>query len=292
MIKFIKKICFYGLTIFIVLNLIAFLSLHFLGNSCFYKQQFIKNGVKETNFDYVVLGSSTGLTTLDTKLIDSITGKSGLNISIDDSGLNSHYLMLQQFYLSGKTTKKLILAVVVDDLNNANPVINTNDYRFMPTIWNEEVGVYFSQMKGENKYLYKIAPYIPLIPVSYYNTELFYPSILSVFKPNSRHLFDDRGNYMYPISNKKIDNATFKSTKVEFNNPYLKKIIDFCMTNNIEIILYQSPTYKTFVVFPDQIPLINHSNLFEDEDYFYDKIHVNFKGRRICSLKFSESFLN
>ena len=67
-----------------------------------YKNQFVKNGVKETEFDYVVLGSSTGLTTLDTKLIDEKMYTSGLNISMDDTSLSSHYLMLQYFLSLGK----------------------------------------------------------------------------------------------------------------------------------------------------------------------------------------------
>lgn len=292
--KFLKKIALYGLASFIVLNLIAFLSLFFLGKSCFYKQQFVQNGVKETNFDYVVLGSSTGLTTLDTKLIDSLTKKKGLNISIDDSGLSSHYLMLKHFYSSGKITKKLILAVMPEDFSNANPVINTNDYRFIPHIWNEEVDNYFNHLNGKNEYLYKIAPYFPLIPVSYYNTELFYPGFVSIFKPNNRYLFDDKGNFSYPILNlnKDLKKSIVASKKVEFKNHYLTKIIDFCAENKIEIILYQSPIYNVKVIFPDKISIINHSDLIKEEHYFFDKIHVNSGGRKICSIKFSESVFN
>jgi hypothetical protein len=295
MYTFLKKIVIYGLASFIVLNLIAFCSLYFLGKSCFYKQQFVKNGVKETTFDYVVLGSSTGLTTLNTKLIDSITQKKGLNISIDDSGLSSHYLMLQHFYSAGKSTKKLILAVVPDDLGNAEPMINTNDYRFIPHIWNnDEVTNYFNQMNGKNTLLYKVSPYFPLIPVSYYNTELFYPGLLSILKPGNRYLFDDKGNFSYPntSANKEIDNLIHRTKKVEFKNPYLTKIIDFCTENKIELLIYQSPIYKTSLVFPESIIVINHSDLINDKVYFYDQIHVNSKGRTICTLKFCESVFN
>jgi hypothetical protein len=292
--KFLKKIVIYGLASFIVLNLIAFLSLYFLGKSCFYKQQFVQNGVKETTFDYVVLGSSTGLTTLDTKLIDSITHKKGLNISIDDSGLSSHYLMLQHFYSSGKSTKKLILAVMPDDLGHMNPEINTNDYRFLPHIWDDEVSDYFDQLSGRNKYVYRVSPYLPLLSVSYFNTELFYPGIVAIFQPTKRNLFDEKGNYSYPNtkSSKKTKKIEQKTKKVAYKNPYLTKIIDFCINKNIEIALYQSPIYKTKLVFPKDITIINHSNLFEEEIYFFDNIHVNSKGRKICSLKLSESVFN
>lgn len=92
--KFLTKIVLYTFFILLIGNGIAWLSLYFIGKSNLYKPQFVKNGVKEKYFDYVVLGSSTGLTTLDTKLIDEKLKTKGLNISMDDSALSSHYLML------------------------------------------------------------------------------------------------------------------------------------------------------------------------------------------------------
>ena len=64
--KFLTKIAFYSFLILLLGNGVAFLSLYVLGKSQLYKNQFVKNGVAETHFNYVVLGSSTGLTTLDT----------------------------------------------------------------------------------------------------------------------------------------------------------------------------------------------------------------------------------
>lgn len=294
--KFLKTIAFYGLASFIVLNLIAYLSLYFLGKSCFYKQQFVQNGIKETTFDYVVLGSSTGLTTLDTKLIDSLTQKNGLNISIDDSGLSSHYLMLQHFYLSGKSTKKLILAIMPDDLENDKPKLNGNDYRFLPHNNEDVVQSFFNEIDGDNKIIYQTSKYLPLIGVSYFNSELFFPAILSIFQPTKRNLFDEKGNYSYPNieTSKKLEKVILKTKKIEYKNPYLTKIIDFCKLNEIELILYQSPIYKSEVIFPEGLNCVNQVSLFNDAEFFYDEIHVNSKGRKICSEDFSKNsfFLN
>ncbi len=283
----------YGLASFIVLNLIAFLSLYFLGNSCFYKQQFVKNGVKNKSFDYVVLGSSTGLTTLDTKLIDSITSKTGLNISIDDSGLSSHFLMLQEFYASGKKTDLLVLSVMPDDLENKKPQINNNDYRFMPDLWDENVSVFFKEIEGKDKWIYTTSNYFPIVGTSYFNSELFFPGILSIIQPKKRNLFDDKGNYSYPINRKVINSPDLNSKVINVNlyNPYLYKIIDFCHSNDIKLLLYQSPMLNVNFKFPQNIKILNHSSLFNSSDLFFDYIHVNKKGRKICSEQFS-IFLN
>lgn len=287
--EFLKKIVIYGLASFIVLNLIAFLSLYFLGKSCFYKQQFVQNGVKETNFDYIVLGSSTGLTTLDTKLIDSISGKSGLNISIDDSGLSSHYLMLQQFYEIGKKTDMLVLCVIPSDLENNNPQINTNDYRFLPSLWDENVHLFFKELKGKDKWIYSSSRYVPLVGVSYFNSELFFPGVLSLFQPKKRNLFDDKGNYSYPIPTIKTENLDFTSQNknISLHNPYLYKIIEFCKNNHIKLLLYQSPISQVNAIYPDKIKVLNHSSLLNSEGLFFDAIHVNKKGRKICSEQFA-----
>lgn len=284
--KFLKTISIYGFSIFILLNLISFLCLYALGKSSFYKQQFVKNGINSTSFDYVVLGSSTGLTTLDTKQIDTLAGLNGLNISMDDSSLNSHYLMLQQFYSQGNKTNKLILCITPDDISNLKPIINTNDYRFLPQVWDANVKNYFSEMQGENQMIYQLTPYVPLVGVSYFNSELFFPALIAVAKPSYRNLFDDKGNYSYPVTQSashNLVNLPKGSKKATIQNPYFFKIADFCRQNNIALLIYQSPIYNLEVIYDNSFSIINHSSLLKNADLFYDKIHVNKKGRAICS---------
>jgi len=284
--RFLLKIGIYASLCFLVLNVIAFLSLFFLGKSYFYKPQFVKNGVKEKSFDYVVLGSSTGLTTLDTKLIDSITIKKGLNISMDDSALSSHYLMMQYFYSIGKKTDCLILAVTPWDLAEEHPKLNNNDYRFLTYVQEDCVSEYYNTIEtGTFKKLW-LSKYSPIIGLSYYNTELFYPSLLSIVKPKKRNQFDDKGNYSYPNAGSPKKKKQEVLT-MEFKNPYFDKIKRFCEEKKINLILYQSPIYCTPVIVKDTIAtkFINHSNLFQTADFFYDNIHVNKKGRELCSQK-------
>lgn len=284
--KFLKTLSIYGISLFILLNLIAFLCLYSLEKSSFYKQQFIKNGLSETSFDYVILGSSTGLTTLDSKQIDSTFNLKGLNISIDDSGLSSHYLILKQFYDYGYRTNKMILCVTPNDISESTPVINGNDYRFLPHARDKNVKLYFNEMQGDNKWIYQSTPYVPLVGVSYFNSELFFPAIIAALQPQRRNLFDDQGNYSYPV-NKSFEKSLKKNeevtNKVTIQNPYFFKIADFCQQNNIALLIYQSPIYNLEVIYDNSFSIINHSSLLKNADLFYDKIHVNKKGRVICS---------
>lgn len=292
--KFLKIVSIYGIGVFLLLNLISFLCLYSLERSFFYKQQFVKNGLTESSFDYVVLGSSTGLTTLDSKQIDSITGLNGLNISMDDSALSSHYLMLQQFYSFGYQTKELVLCVTPDDMSNINPTINGNDYRFLPHANDASVKKYFSEMDGDNKWVYQLTSYIPAVGVSYFNSELFFPGILAILKPQKRNLFDERGNYSYPINKSaskqlKINEKKIKNVVVQ--NPYFFRIVDFCNQNKIKLMIYQSPVYNLKIMYDSKLSIINHSSLFDDGFMFYDKIHVNKIGRKTCSQEMAAYFL-
>jgi hypothetical protein len=287
--KFLTKIVLYTFFILLIGNGIAWLSLYFIGKSNLYKPQFVKNGVKEKHFDYVVLGSSTGLTTLDTKLIDEKLKSNGLNISMDDSALSSHYLMLQFFYQQQKTTDYLVLAVTPWDLANENPVLNNNDYRFLSERNTKAVSEYYQSIPYEGFPVLKYATYFPLVGVSYYNTELFYPSLFTILKPEKRNRFDEKGNYSYPNLGAPFQ-AEATTTAMQFKNPYFKKIKDFCQKNGITLVLYQSPLYKNSVQVTTKDYFVNHSDFISVDSLFYDNLHVNSLGRSQCSEDFAVQF--
>lgn len=290
--QFLYKIGFFGLMAFVLLNGIAFLSLYFLGNSCLYKPQFLANGVKENQFDYLVLGSSTGLTTLNTKAIDSLTGKKGLNMGMDDTSMNTHYLMLQHYYALGKKTDAVVLTITPWDIVETAPKLGNNDYRFITHAGEDYVYEYYASMEqGLFKPLTSSA-FFPLAGVSYYNAEVFFPSLMTVFQPKKRNRFDDRGNYTYPESNLAFVEKTSADVTVTIKNPFFKKIQELCESNDSRLIVYIAPLYQQkVIVLTEGITVINHSNLLNDPKLFYDGIHVNFRGRLICSKEFSV-FLN
>lgn len=286
--KFLLKIGIYALVSFIILNLIAFASLYFMGKSSLYKPEYVANGVTQTKFDYVILGSSTGLTTLNTIQIDSISGKKGFNISIDDTSMSTHYLMLQHFYACGKTTDRLVLAITPWDATNSDPTLNNNDYRFLPYVNKDYVFDYYSELeRGWFKAL-AYSRYFPLFGISYYNTELFYPSLLTVFQPKKKNRFDENGNYSYPENGPGPEQKSSSISNVMIKNPFYNRIKKFCTENKIELVLYQSPIYNTKVIMGVDSKFVNHSDLLKDSSFFYDAIHVNNKGRKACSESLAE----
>lgn len=262
--------------------------------SSFYKPSFLVNNVKENQFDYIILGASTGLTTLNTSTIDSIAKTNGVNLSMDDTALPSQYLMLQHFLAQGKTTKVCVLAPSVPSFDAINKDVSDNDYRFLPYINTAYVSNYYSQFDTQRSKLLKASKWMPMLGMSYYNTELFYSSLITLVNSKRRHLFDDKGNYTYPEVKRKTRAIDEKDKlEVRFANEYVQKIKTLCEQNNIDLICYFSPMAKKSVVSnTDNYRIVNHSNLLKNTMYFYDAIHVNTKGRHVASISFANELKN
>jgi hypothetical protein len=291
---FFKYIVGFLVLVFLMANIISAGSLYVLSKSDFYKPSFLVNSVDETKFDYIILGASTGLTTLNTGVIDSITGLKGINLAIDDTGMANHYLMLQHFLAEGKQTNICVLVSSIEGYNENQEYIGDNDYRFLPFIKRPYVQDYFSSLKPKSTInTLKQSKWMPFLGVSYYNTELFFPSLLAAVKPANRNRFDSHGNYAYPNRKVKFDNIKKKSFKINFSSNYLKKLQKLCNANNIKLVYYFSPLRTKSLLFNQDIKnSINHSNIFKDDTYFYDDIHVNVKGNKKASLLFSIDFMN
>lgn len=289
--KFIRRAILYGFLVFTLLNAIAFCNLYFLRNSSFYKPSFLTNEVAERDFDYIVIGSSIGLTTLNTTLIDSITKKKGLNLSIDDTSIASNYLMLKHFYENEKKAKYCVLAISYWDLAIEKPTLNDNDYRFLPYFYEDYVFQYYKTLEHDFFKPLALSHYFPAVGVCYYNTEIFYPSIVAAVKPNKRNRFDEKGNYFYPELGI-IQPKEWTTTKLSWKNPYVEKIKKLCYENNTELIFYQAPLLKTKIINSNiKINFINHSSLIRKEDYFFDEIHVNQYGRKLASTIFANELM-
>ena len=289
--KYLLKIVTFGLVVFVLLNIISWLNLYFLRNSSFYKPQFLTHEVAASKFDYIVIGSSIGLTSINTILIDSLTSKKGINLSIDDTSLSSNYLMLHHFLKQGKTTNFCILSVSHWDLANENPTLSDNDYRFLPFVYNDYVYQYYNELETGYFKPLTLSHYMPFFGVCYYNTEIFYPSILSIQQPNKHNRFDEKGNYFYPelgtIAPKKQSEIT-----LEWKNPFIKRIQQLCDNHNVKLIVYQSPIYHTTIINKNAAyNFVNNDNAIQNDAYFFDEIHLNQYGRKEASTIFAKELL-
>lgn len=291
---FFKNIGIILLLVVVVATLISAGSLWSLRHSVFYKPSFLVNAVQDTRFDYIILGASTGLVTLNTHVIDSISHTKGINLSIEDTSLATQYLMLQHFLAEGKSTSYCILAPSNTSYDLKVNQLSDNDYRFLPYIGRDYVYHHYEQYSTAEAKVLSYSKFLPMLGVSYYNSELFYPSISTFFHSEKRNHYDAKGNYAYPATNVKdavINEKT--SFEVDFTNPYMKSIKDLCDRHGIQLICYLTPMkYRSVKVVTNDYNFINHSDALSNTRYFFDGIHVNSLGREASSMSFAHQFID
>ncbi len=289
--KFLIKIARYCLIVFVLINILSWGCLYFLRNSSFYKPEFLTHEIKDKSFDYIVIGSSIGLTSVDTKCIDSLDHVKGINLSIDDTSTSSNYLMLEHFYQQGGKANYCILSLSSWDLAVTHPRINNNDYRFLPFVSNDYVYHYYDSMEDGFFKPLTYSHYLPCLGVCYYNTEVFYPSLVTVCQPNKRNRFDDKGDYCYPSTGVVIKHK-HKEVVLHWNNPFLNKIKALCQAHHTKLIVYQAPVVNTTIVNTNKsYNFINHSTLLQPQEGFYDEVHLDVNGRKIASTVLAKDLI-
>lgn len=292
--KFLKHFFIRTFLFLAVFQVLAIGFLVILGKGSFYKPQYMQNHFVDEKLDYLILGSSLGLTTLDANQIDSALNLNGYNASMDDTDLSVHLMVLEEFCRVNPAPDFAILSVSPYDLRAEKVEISDNAYRFLTYRDSPIVKLYFSEKDNTLLGVFRNSQIMPLVSVAYFNKEIIFPALMSIIKPDHRYRFDEKGNYSYPKrSGDKEFPMEFSSINYQFGNQKFQRIIDFCKSRNINLIVYQSPIYDQTIV-DDSIPkvglFVNHSSFLTQKEFFYDNIHVNSEGRFLCTQDFIEKF--
>ncbi len=281
-----KKFIFYFLKItlagIILASLMAEGSYWALRNGNFYKPTFVENSIQEKELDYIILGASTALTGIDSKLLDSLTGMKGYNLAIDDTGLPNNYLMLRHYLAQGKTVKQVILVPTVASLKEKKASLGDNDYRFLMYNKYDYVNYYYKELEqeGDKFPVLSTSKYVPFLGITYFNVELFFPSLVSLVKSSKRNRFDEFGNYTYPDKKFRPEKSKLKTEKVNFKHKYFSKIVQLCKDENIQLSIYFPPIYRTKLIIPENsYKIIDFTEKLKNTTDFYDALHINQQGK-------------
>lgn len=292
--KFLKHFFIRTFLFLAVFQVLAIGFLVILGKGSFYKPQYMQNHFVDEKLDYLILGSSLGLTTLDANQIDSALNLNGYNASMDDTDLSVHLMVLEEFCRVNPAPDFVVLSVSPYDLRAEKVEISDNAYRFLTYTDSPIVKSYFSQKDDTFLGVFRNYQIIPFVSVAYFNKEIIFPALLSIVKPDYQYRFDEKGNYSYPKrSGDKELVSEFSSINYHIGNQKFQEIVEFCNSRNINLIVYQSPIYDQTIV-DDSIPkvglFVNHSSFLTEKEFFYDNIHVNSEGRFLCTQDFIEKF--
>lgn len=292
--RFLLKITIYFIFLLFIGSAFAGLASHFLEKSFFYKPNFIANYLpKKSKYDYIIAGSSRGLTTIDTEKVDRALELKGLNISMDDTGLPSQVLMIKHFYESGHSANFCVITLDAGHIESSLEILNDNDYRFVAYsdrdyVWN----YYRKHEKGIIRPL-TLSRHLPIVAFSYYNLELFWTGIFSAIRPTYTNRFDLRGNYFYPDSAQNFEEDLEQTTETKsLINPLIKELEEYLKIKDTKLIVYIAPYWgrKIDLIKNKSYYTINHSAALESKELFYDRDHVTSPGREKATELFIQEF--
>jgi hypothetical protein len=239
-----------------------------------------------------IIGSSRGLTTLNSKLIDSLTGLNGFNASIDGGGIATNVLMLKHLIHNKVKFKYCIFTLDAIGIADNTYQFSKNTYRFVPFChesYIQETMAKFEDCKEKSNF--RASRFYPGFTVFENNKTLLTGAVKALINPKIRNRYDEKGNYTYPIGQPVDKSINFDTTEfTQYGSVYydLQKI---CIENNINLITYIAPIEGHYLKVPATKNLINHSNLFNNSKFFADELHVNPIGRHIATSVFSNIFV-
>jgi len=223
---------------------------------------------KNTQFDYAALGSSRVLNVIDVPLIDSLAGKSGINIATSGSGYADNYVLLKRFYESGNKTKTLFLNVdeyCFDAQHHYSYPFA--DFEYMPFFYEPEINSAYSDCSS-NYYLWKYLPFSR------------YAEFSDKYKLQNLYILrNSKSNYDYSKGYEELSDSSykeFKTTETLLNTnkldlDYFFKVIALCKENNTTPILITTPEY--YKLYPFQK---NRAALYKKIYHLKDSLHLKY----------------
>ena len=283
--KFFKYI---GLLVFVVLVILYLLDLLYTNT---YTKGLPRNKVsyvlsmKDTSVDYIFLGSSRVDNNIDAAVIESITGKKALNLGIQAAKLNDLFFMLQLLKKQNITTEIVFLQVdYIYNLEGNSEILKSY---LMPYI-EDDIIAYYIKERDSNYYKLK---YLPFYRYLMYDYKLGFREHFNTFinkKPslNLSNGYDAKyGTLSSPLK------ASLPKT-INRENKTIDKINMFAQKNNIKVVYFMAPfCYDTknkdfSQKLKQKIPgLLDYSQLFTEDNYFYNCSHLNDLGAKEFSKR-------
>lgn len=254
------------------------------------KMQYIMK-IEPRKIDYLFLGSSRVVNHILPEEVESLTGKSALNLGIEGATLTDNALQLE--LLIDRKVKIKTLFLQVDYIFNYK---KASDYVLpdvLPYIHEPIINKYVSENR-DYAWRYRMAPFFRYMTADYV---IGIRSIFQNFRANAS-VVTHRGGFK-PRGGPEADRPTILPDFVAEENESLNKIKELCTENGIELVLYFSPvcsraenldySQKLKKRLPE---LMDYSRFFPNDDNFGDCRHLREDGARIFTRRLMTDYLN
>ena len=283
---FIRKTFIVLLSIFIILNVFGLILDYQLRLSNVFKVNILFNKKLPEN---LILGSSRSLTGINTELLSKLTKKQWYNLSMDDTKTETHLLFFNLLVSLNKIPKCALLQYDRQNLNLDSFKFFDNDYQFLPFLnTNQIIDDYFCSKPN-----YVFFKYLPIYKYVYFNTELLFPSILSIFNSGYHHKFIEKtGDYDYPNDyTMKYSKTKFGKRSIHLKNSLVDSCVSICNKCNIQLYIYTAPIYHVHTNTDRTMNnYFDFSDIYLNAEQFSDDFHIAHKTKNDFTTKLSKIF--
>jgi hypothetical protein len=282
---------FFKYILLLLINVVALLYLLDVLYTYTYKNGIARNKVSyvlsmnDKYIDYIFLGSSRVDNTIDAEVIERITRKKALNLGIQAAKMDDYYLMLK--LLKKQNIKSEIVFIQVDYVYNMDGTSEILKSYLMPYIDDDLISSYIKERDPD---FYKLK-YIPFYKYQVYDYKLGFRECFNTFiNKKSRFNLENGYDAKYGSTGSKLQASLPKTINKESKT--ITAINEFAKENNIKVVYFMAPfcfdtENKDFSKkLKERIPgLLDYSQLFTEDSYFFNCSHLNDKGGKEFSKR-------
>ena len=198
--------------------------------------------------DILFHGPCEVIWTIDPDIVSEVTGKKVYNLSEVHTDFADNYLSLYQYLKNNKKPEKLLLFVTPESMDERFNTFYSHYYA--PFAKDSVLASVISEMDTTYSYLLNV----PLLRYTYHNRVTLFsafqgikhdltnkkePYFANGYVPPKEMVWDNHYEELYKLYPNGVE---FEWS--EMREKYLKKIIELCAQDEIELILYESPILK------------------------------------------------
>lgn len=246
------------------------------------KVQWLRSFEDKSNFDYVILGSSRSLHTINPVQIDTQIGKNGINLGSPANGPFEIRLMFEEF-IKHAQAKKVFIQV---DYRNSEVPDPLGRVGWMPYITDDAIYNSFKHYEGDY-HLYKYLPYYRFLK---FDPKIGLRNVVLSLGGKGKTISEFNG--FIPIDHQIKDVKKLDPNYPTAPNQHLIAIQEKAQELGMEVHFFTAPIFNNSFDFgPFNSYLHDYkdlSNRLTNPAYFADNTHCNQEG----AVAFTDIFIN
>lgn len=288
-----RKFILYNLTLIIVIIITAFL----LNNiyDAVYLNSKPRNKISLLVMDqhkpseYVFIGSSRVENSINSTIVEEMTGKSTINLGLQGAKMSDYELIIRLLNESKKTPNQIFLQIdYVYNFQAQSKQVNTAAIPFISS--NKIVKEHFLKYNSDNYSNYLNIPFYKYL-VNDFKIG-FREFCLTLTQRGSKH---DLNNGFYPLYGNQEQKSASLPIEVAKHNESFDSILEISKNQNYQLDFFFAPYCQNTLnldyvkKLKTKIPgLYDFSRSIADDDFFQNCSHLNYKGANA----FTEIFVN